>query len=407
MPHHLEGTAVNEPARPRRRLRRTLVAVGGSLAFLVGGAYVATEVAEVPPPHVLVRTANLPPSQWESAFAHRTVEANQPRQLDTAEATLPAEVPWPDGDIALDEFLSRTHTNSFVVLKDGALVHEWYADGFDDTTRQPSFSVAKSMVSLLVGQAIDRGEITEATLLVDVVPELKSGTDYDLITVGHLLDMKAGVAVSEVYNQYWPFTGTSLMYLTEDLPEFVAERTTLDRAPGARGQYRSVETQLLGRVLEKVTGENLSTLLSRDVWTPMGAEAAARWSLDREGGHEKAFAAVNATARDYARLGQLVLDGGRAGGTQVIPETWVDRISTPAVQLGDMGYSAQWWHPFGDSDAISAMGIHGQYVFIDPASGTVVVKLSDHGDEQDETETLTALRAVATHVGAQANTDAP
>lgn len=390
---------MSETPRPRRRLRRVLVTVGVTLAVLVGGAYVAAEVADVPAPHVLVRTANLPPSQWESAFAYRTVEAGAPRALETGDTTLPDEVPWPGGDIAFDDFLERTNTNSFVVLHDGKLVHEWYGDDFDTSTRQPSFSVAKSMVSLLIGQSIGRGEITEDTLLVDVVPELKTGGDYDLITVGHLLDMKAGVAVSEVYRRYWPFTGTSLMYLTEDLPAFVANRTEVDRVPGEKGQYRSVETQLLGLVLEKVTGENLSTLLSEGIWTPMGAEADATWSLDREDGHEKAFAAVNAVARDYARLGQLVLDDGRAGDTQVIPEAWIERISTPSVQLGDMGYSAQWWHPFEGSETMSALGIHGQYVFIDPVQDVVVVKLSDHGDQQDEQETLDVLQAVANHVG--------
>lgn len=395
-----DGGPAGSPATSRWRtvLRRVAIGVPVVLLLLTAASYVATAVMNVPPPHTLVRINFSSPSEWGELFPYRTVEAGEPRELRSRAEELPAEVPWRDSTIPLEEFLERTHTNSFVVLHGGRLVHEWYADGFDDSTRQSSFSMAKSLVSLLVGQAVGRGELAEDDRLVDLLPQLRTGGEYDEITVGHLLDMASGIDVSEVYNEYWPFTGTSLMFLTRDLPAFVEDHRDLLFTPGSKADYRSVDTQVLGLVLAEVTGKHLSDLLSEGIWKPVGAEHDARWSLDDDGGHEKAFAAVNATARDFARVGQLVLDQGRVGAEQVVPKAWIERISSPAYRIDEWGYSAQWWHP-GEGTDLSALGIYGQYTYVHPDSDVVIVKLSDHGTEQDEQETFDALRAIAEHLG--------
>ncbi len=154
---------------------------------------------------------------------------------------------------------------------------------------------------------------------------------------------------------------------------------------------------MLGLILARVEGKPLADLLSERIWKPMGAEAEATWNLDRPGGLEKAFCCINATARDFARLGLLVTDQGRAGGTRIIPARWIDRIGTPARRAVDgWQYSAQWWHaPGGDDGDISAIGVYGQYVYVNRRTGTVIVKLSDHGAEQDETDTLAVMQAIA------------
>lgn len=378
-------------------MRRTLIAIPTALLVLVGGAYVATAVMKVPPPQTLYKISSSAPSKWGDYFPYRTVDAGQPQTLASAPEQLPDKVPWKGSQISFDTFLAKTHTNSFVVLQDGKLAFEWYRDGVEATTRQSSFSMAKSLVSLLVGQAIDQGQLSESDRLVDLLPDFATGTDYDKITVHNLLDMTAGIDVPEDYNEYWPFTGTSRMFLTRDLPGFVKGHRTVDYTPGTKGQYRSVDTEMLGLILARVTGKNLSQLLSEGIWKPVGAERSARWSLDHSGGHEKAFAGVNATARDYARVGQLVLDDGRVSGQQVLPASWVKRISTPApLAIDDWGYSAQWWHPSGgDGQDFSAVGIYGQYTYVNPETRTVIVKLSDHGTEQDEQETIDVLRAIA------------
>ena len=389
----------------KRRVRRIAVTVVAVLAVLAIGSYAATALMKVPSPPDLYRLSTSLPSQWGNHFSSRTIEAGTPRVLESAPQRVPDEVPWKGSTVSFDEFLSLTHTNSFVVLRDGELAYEWYGDGFDAATPQSSFSMAKSMVSLLVGQAIDRGELAEDDLLVDLLPDFRSGTEYDQITVRHLLDMAAGIDVSETYSEYWPFTGTSRMFLTRDLVDFLMDNRVVDRTPGTSGDYRSVETQALGLILARITGQHLADLLSDGIWKPVGAEHSATWSLDREDGHEKTFCCINATARDYARVGQLVLDDGRVGDVQVLPEEWVRRISTPAEHpVSDVpwGYSAQWWHPTGGHPGVlSMLGIYGQYVYVDPTTDTVIVKLSDHGTEQDEQDTYDVLHAVSSGLRVQ------
>ncbi|MGC0363874.1 CubicO group peptidase (beta-lactamase class C family) [Rhodococcus sp. 27YEA15] len=153
---------------------------------------------------------------------------------------------------------------------------------------------------------------------------------------------------------------------------------------------------MLGEILAKVEGVPLTELLERDIWGPIGAQDPATWNLDDDGGREKAFCCINATARDFAKIGQLVLDGGSVGGTQVVPPAWITRISTPAPdEVSAWGYSAQWWHPTGaNRPDLFAVGIYGQYIYLDPATRTVMVKLSDYGSEQDEQETIDAMRAI-------------
>ncbi|MFC7450432.1 serine hydrolase domain-containing protein [Rhodococcus daqingensis] len=399
-PADAESTsAPTAPARSRSRLRTAAIVVPVVAATVVATTYAATAALDIPTPPTLARLLTDAPSKQGELYPARAVAASpDPAPLPVNPIPLPETVPWKGEQIPVAQFLESTHTNAFLVLRDGALTHEWYRDGVEPTTRLSSWSMAKSVVSLLIGRAIDAGKLREDDRLVDILPELTTGGEYDTVTVRHLLDMTAGVDVSENYNPYWPLTGTARMYLTQDLDEFVADHREVTFTPGSEGDYRSVETQLLGQVLARVEGRPLTELLERDLWAPIGAEDGATWNLDRDGGQEKAFCCINATARDYAKIGQLVLDGGRAGGTQVVPPAWIERISAPAphqVSGSNWGYAAQWWHPTPDSPDLSALGVYGQYTYVDPATRTVIVKLSDHGTEQDEEATFEVLRAVA------------
>ncbi|MFT3876506.1 MAG: serine hydrolase [Propioniciclava sp.] len=383
---------------PPRRVWRRLTITATALLVLAGLAYGATAVLRVPPPHALVRLQTTPPSAQGQVFASRpVVSSGEARPFEVAaDGRLPATVPWKGAEISVHKMLDLTHSRAFVVLRDGKIVHEWYADGVDAGTRLSSWSVAKSVVSLMVGQAIERGALSEDDRLVDLLPELRAGGEYDTITVRDLLDMASGIAVSENYNPWWPVTGTARLLLSTDLPGYLGEHREVSFTPGTRGEYRSVDTQMLALILARVDGRPLGQIASEDLWTPLGAEAGANWNLDREGGTEKGFCCLNATARDFARIGQLVLDEGRAGGVQVVPQAWIRRISTPSeLPIGEWGYSAQWWHPpAGDGD-FTALGVFGQYIYINPDARTVIVKLSDHGTEQDEIDTVGAMRSLA------------
>ncbi|WP_205305127.1 serine hydrolase [Nocardioides sp. 616] len=387
------------PARSSgRSLRRVLGTVLVLVVVLGAGAYVGTRAMEIPAPTQLARIALSEPSRQGDLFPAHTVGAStRPVTFPAGDGDLPADVPWKGDRIALEEFLETTSSKALVVLQDGKLVEEWYADGIDASTRMSSWSVAKSVISLLIGQAIDRGELSEDDRLVDLVPELKSGNEYDGITVRDLLDMTAGVDVTENYKAYWPFIGTARMLLTKDMPGFLDDNRKVEFTPGSEGAYRSVNTQLLGMILMKIEGKPLADVLSQRLWGPMGAQSSATWNLDTADGVEKAFCCLNATALDFARLGQLVLDDGQVAGREVVPAEWIDRIATPAEHpVGEWDYSAQWWHPSGGiGPDYTALGVYGQFVYVNPTTRTVVVKLSDHGTQQDEAETLDVLRTLA------------
>ncbi|MGW4327814.1 serine hydrolase domain-containing protein [Nocardia sp. NPDC004573] len=384
--------------RPGRAALRALVVLLAVVAVLIGAAFATTAILHIPAPPTLLRLLTDPPSAQGALFESRTVAASPvPHPLPRAPRPLPGQVPWKGSAVSIAEFLDTTHTNSFLVLHGGALTHEWYRDGFTATTRQSSWSVVKSIVSLLTGRAVAAGKLAEDDRLVRILPELATGGAYDAVTIRDLLDMASGVDVAENYNKYLPLTGTARMYLTEDLDGFVRAHRGLRFPPGSAGEYRSVDTQLLGMALARVEGLPLAQLLERDIWAPIGAEDEALWNLDRAGGQEKGFCCLNATARDFAKIGELVLDGGRVGEAQIVPPAWIDRIRTPAPhRVGEWPYGAQWWHPTGGDGAdLTAVGVYGQYVYLDPPSGTVIVKLSDHGTTQDEQDTIEVFRAIA------------
>jgi CubicO group peptidase (beta-lactamase class C family) len=382
----------------RRRVRIVAGALATTAVVLVATAFGATVALQISPPATLVGISTEPPSSYGKLFPVRQVTASsQPRPLPSEPGPMPERVPWDGGSLSFDEFLTRTHTNSFLVVRHGKLVHEWYRAGYGPTTQQPSFSVAKSIVSLLAGRAIGQGILHEDDLVVNILPELRSNNGFDTITVHNLLDMTSGVDVPENYDPWYPLTGTARMMLTTDLDGFIREHRDLAFEPGSKGQYRSVDTQLLGAAVARREGRTLSELLRDELWGPIGAQDDATWNLDHEGGQEKAFCCINATARDYAKVGQLVLADGTVDGTRVIPADWISRIRTPAPHIVDnWGYSAQWWHPTGgNGDDFSAVGIYGQYIYVDPRTQTVIVKLSDHGTEQDEQATIDVFRSIA------------
>lgn len=395
----MSQTATPETEKPkRRRWPRVLLVIGLVLILLVGVAYVATAVMRVPAPHNIMTLLNTAPSQQGELLPSRTIPASQnPTTFEqNTDVTMPQTVPWKNEQLPLNEVLALTNTNAFVVLHDGEVVDEWYAEGITPETRLSSWSVAKSIVSLQIGQAIAAGKLSEDDLLVDVVPELKTGGDFDTVTIGDLLDMASGVDIPENYSELWPFTGTARLFLSEDLPSYIKAHRELTYEPGSQATYRSVDTLLLGMALAEVGGQPISDQLAENIWGPMGAQDSATWNLDREGGMEKAFCCINATAMDFARVGQMVLDDGEANGQQIISEEWIDRISTPAKNsVLDWGYSAQWWHLPGNDQDFSAIGIYGQYIYVNPEDDTTIVKLSDYGTEQDELETVNMMRAIA------------
>lgn len=281
--------------------------------------------------------------------------------------------------ITFDEFLKKTSTNAFIIVRNGKITYESYLNGKKQSTILPSYSVAKTMTSLMIGQLISEGKIKESDTFVSILPKFKAGTTFDEVTIKDLLDMNSGIGVSDNYPSGPSGWGVAIaqLYASTDVNWWLEQNKKMREAPGTFPEYRSVNTQMLGLIIQKITGRSLSEEFTDRVWQKVGADYDATWNVDHKGGFEKAFCCFNATARDYARIGQaLITTQGAKNPNAITSEAWLKRLSTPAVTLDyGWGYSAQMWHPYSGINLM--MGLHGQYIYQDKANKTVIVKLSD------------------------------
>jgi len=292
---------------------------------------------------------------------------------------------------ALDAYLAETRTAAFIVVHDGRIIDERYARGYNEHSLFNSFSIAKSIVATLVGIAMAEGRIPslEATV-ADYRPEL-AGLPYGAVKLKDLVMMTSGM---EDRPSLLP--GRAQYYYGDNLHEVIEGA----RAGADGWRYSEADAQVLGFVLEAAVGKPMSEYLAEKLWRPLGMEAPALWAMDREDGTEKAFCCISARGRDFARFGQLFLDGGRANGSQVVPEEWARHHVVPGVRTPD-GYTHRhlWWFPEGIEGDFYAYGHNGQYVYVNPASRTVIVKFS----ETNHQDPVPMFRAIAASLRSSAN----
>ena len=309
---------------------------------------------------------------------------------------MPEQVSFNGSDQKFQQFLDNSATNAFLVIRNGVITYEWYKDGFDKGFLFPSYSVAKTLTSIMIGQLIDQGKLKESDKFVDFYPEFKNGTSFDDVTINQLLDMRSGVGVTDNYPSGPSGWGVAIaqMYATTDLHWFLGNNRKMKFEPGSSAEYRSVDTQMLGMIIKKVTGERISDYFARNVWQPIGATYGATWGVDHLDGQEKTFCCFNAAARDYALVGQLILENGISNGKNIIPQIWLSRLATPVVTLDrNWGYGAQIWHPYPNTSML--LGLHGQHVLVVPETKTVVVKLSDDLNSEDEGSVTEVMYKIA------------
>ena len=279
--------------------------------------------------------------------------------------------------------IDSNNTHAFLVIQNGKLLFEKYWDGYDSTRLSGSFSAAKSIVSLLIGIALDEGKIKSLDEPVANYVDHFKTNGLEKVTIKHLLTMSSGTSYNEGDKSY--FSMNAYGYYGDDLVHMV-EMMERKEEPGQFWQYRSGDTQVLGLVVEKVFGQNISSLVSERFYKPMGAEYDAFWLLDGEEKREKAFCCFNAVARDYARFGQLVLNKGNWNGKQIVSEKYITEATTPASFLKDRDennapvdfYGYQYWIlKHSGVTAIAQNGLFGQYVYIIPEKNAVVVRLGE------------------------------
>lgn len=326
----------------------------------------------------------LPKIDQYPIFENRTVKAGNPQPWKEAEAYNRLSIP----EKYLPVF-EQLGTVAFVIIKDSTLLFEQYWEDYSPASRSNSFSMAKSIVSLAIGCAIDDGFIRNTDQPVsDFYPEFQ-GYNGKPLTIRHLLTMSAGVDFDEAYSS--PFSPTTKLYYGDNLEKIALDMKEIEE-PGVHFIYQSGVTQLLALIVEKATGENISSYVSRKLWTPMNAEEDALWSLDKKDGIEKAYCCFNSNARDFARFGQLLLNNVRWNGSQLVSESYIKEATTPDTSLifkeyaeTNRCYGFQFWHlTYEGMDIPYMRGILGQYVFALPELNAVVVRL---GHKRSDTRT--------------------
>jgi len=283
-------------------------------------------------------------------------------------------------DTLLEPYFEDEKTVAFIIIHNDTIKYERYFEGYDETSIVPSFSMAKSVLSILIGCAIDDGLIQSTNEPVtNYIPELKEN-GFDKVTILHLLQMTSGLKFNEGY--FNPFGEVATFYYGTNLRKAIA-KSELEVEPGERFDYVSGNPQILGLVLERaLKDKTISEYFQEKLWTPLGMEYDASWSIDRKkNGLEKTFCCINARARDFAKIGRLYLNKGNWNGEQIVPENWVSESTKVDTTGGSVWYyQYQWWLPSLDGDFV-AEGILGQFIYVNPTKDLIIVRLGKkHGD---------------------------
>ncbi|MEO6184909.1 MAG: serine hydrolase [Steroidobacteraceae bacterium] len=345
----------------------------------------------------------------DTLFTTRTVpRSGAVWKLPQADHPLDVGYSWQGQRYTAQQFLERTYTNALLVMKNGRIVSEIYRNATNEQSRFIGWSMTKSVTAVLIGCALQEGRIDSLdTPISRYLPELKGG-GYEGVSIRHVMQMRSGVDYEERYDFEHPGRAASnhIAALVKNVARFADAARTLPRIhePGAFFQYKTIDTAVLGWLIERVSQGSVAAYTARCLWEPLGAEADGFYIMDGPPGAGREFsgAGFNATLRDFGRFGQMVLDDGVANGRRIVSSDWIKQSTRPTgVEDGPRGgYGLQWW-TFANTEAFAAIGLQGQYIYINPTTQTVVVKLSyfPPGDNSAlDAETQAFLSAVSAWV---------
>ncbi|MCB1646353.1 MAG: serine hydrolase [Pseudomonadales bacterium] len=331
-------------------------------------------------------------------------------------AALPESYDYDGKARSVEDFLNDTDTAALLVVQQGKIRYEQYWRTGGPEVQWLSMSVAKSFTSAALGIAVHEGLIGSIEDPADLYLPWLKGSAYDGVRIKDILQMSSGTLWNEDYSdpEADVFKLGAIMAAGGSLQEMI-KTLKRERDPGTFNQYNSTDTQVLGLLLRQVTGRSVADYMEEKLWHPLGMESNGYWMTDDEGA-EMTFGGLNATARDYAKLGQLYLQNGNWQGRQIVPSDWVKASVTPDaphLQPGEnplsdyvMGYGYQWWIPEGKDGEFSAIGVYNQFIYVHPPSQTVIVKLSansNYGMTDDESswrelETMALFRSIVRHL---------
>ena len=323
---------------------------------------------------------------------------------------LPESFVYNNESRSMAEFLEDSSTTALLVIKGNDIVFEEYYQGTGEYDQRISWSMAKSFLSAIFGVAVNEGLIPDLNQAVtDYVPELK-GSGYDGVSIKNVLQMSTGVYFNEDYGDFHSDINRMgrIMALGGSFDDFAASLTR-EREQGTYMHYVSINTHVLGMVLRAATGRSIADYFDEKLWSKLDTERDAVYISDSTG-EPMVLGGLNLIARDYARFGRLYLDYGIIDGEQVIPAKWIEDSITPdAPHLmpgvrdnsdTDLGYGYQWWIPQQADGEFMAIGIYGQYIYVNRKANVVIVKNSAHRGFMDNNYeskdiTVAAFRAIA------------
>jgi len=295
-------------------------------------------------------------------------------------------------DATFEKELNDFGSAAFLIVKDGQLVTEKYFNGYNEKSLTNSFSMAKSITTMLVGKAIEDGYIkTFNQKITDFLPEYKDDKFASACTIADLSAMTSGFNWTEDY--YFPLNPTAKAYYGDDVEKQMLN-TKFVSQPGGHFKYASGDTQLLGIVLKRaLKNKSISQYAQEVLWQPMGMEYDAQWSKDRSDGMEKTYCCFNSDGRDFAKLGQLLLDKGKWNGKQILDSTFVQQMIQPNTKAFDKGevpiYGHSIWMDYSYKTPFYAMLGHlGQRIIVIPSEKIVIVRTGKTHNDQPATNPI-------------------
>lgn len=303
------------------------------------------------------------------------------------------KIALPNGAETVAAFLKRSDTDALTIMKGGKVVGDWFAPHMDFGARHIIFSISKSVTAMIAGILEGEGFFDPQAPVTHYIPEA-AGSAYGDASVRHVLDMTVSLDFEEAYldpeSAFARYRRATLWNPgggTESLREFIL---TLQRLPEPHGQtfrYRSPNSDLLGILLERASGQRFADLMREKLWLPLGAVSEASIGVDMEGTARTA-GGISVTPRDLARVGEMMRQGGTVNGRRIVPEAWVrDTVATggslEAWQRGTMAflfpegrYRNKWYQTGAASGAFCGIGIHGQWLYVNPQAEVVIAKMS-------------------------------
>lgn len=291
--------------------------------------------------------------------------------------------------VTFADYFKNGKLKAILVIRNDTILYEKYSKGYTDSTLTTIFSGAKSMISIMIGQALAEGKIESLNdKVIKYIPELKSNSAFDQITLKNLLDMKSGLkfqdALGGIVKAF--LSDEAKYYYTHDMKAELM-KVKLVSKPGTVWVYKSIDPILLGWVLEQATGKSVTQFFEDHVWQKIGSQYNASWGLDHKNGLANTASRFQVTAIDFAKIGKLYLNAGNFNGKQIVPRNWVNKSITiggekPASAKGwqKSAHHYLWWIPQeGDKGDFAAEGMLGQRLYVDPKTNTIIVQFAERG----------------------------